>query len=93
MPEWLVNLYFTGDPIGPADRTAWEREVAPVKTQLGVSRRPSLISLKCISRLSMTPIADDPEKSSAKVPTVTAIKGKATTGEIGRRKHRRTVEV
>jgi hypothetical protein len=37
-PAWLVNLYFTGDPIGPADRTAWEREVARVKTQLGVTR-------------------------------------------------------
>lgn len=37
-PAWLVNLYFTGDPIGPADRPAWEREVARVKTQLGVTR-------------------------------------------------------
>jgi hypothetical protein len=37
-PAWLVNLYFTGDPIGPADRPQWEREVASVKTQLGLTR-------------------------------------------------------
>jgi hypothetical protein len=36
-PAWLVNLYFTGDPIGPADRPAWEREVASIKTQLGLT--------------------------------------------------------
>jgi hypothetical protein len=36
-PAWLVNLYFTGDPIGPADRLAWEREVARVKAQLGLT--------------------------------------------------------
>ncbi len=37
-PVWLVNLYFTGDPIGPTDRAEWERELADVKTQLGLTR-------------------------------------------------------
>jgi len=36
-PTWLVNLYFTGDPIGPADRAEWEIAVAGVKTQLGLT--------------------------------------------------------
>jgi hypothetical protein len=37
-PVWLVNLYFTGDPIGPAGRPEWEREVTMVKAQLGLKR-------------------------------------------------------
>jgi len=36
-PAWLVNLYFTNDPIGPAGRAEWEDEVARVKTSLGLS--------------------------------------------------------
>jgi hypothetical protein len=37
VPAWLVNLYFTGDPIGPTDRSAWEAEVARVKARLGLT--------------------------------------------------------
>ncbi len=45
-PVWLVNLYFTDDPIGPADRQAWELEVARVKTQLGLTRSvPNMIEV------------------------------------------------
>ena len=45
-PVWLVNLYFTGDPIGPASRPDWEREIAMVKAQLGLKRPvPNLIEV------------------------------------------------
>jgi hypothetical protein len=45
-PVWLVNLYFTGDPIGPASRPEWEREIALVKAQLGLKRPvPNLIEV------------------------------------------------
>ena len=45
-PVWLVNLYFTGDPIGPASRPEWEREIAMVKAQLGLERPiPNLIEV------------------------------------------------
>ena len=45
-PAWLVNLYFTGDPIGPADRSEWERELASVKTRLGLTQRvPNVIEV------------------------------------------------
>jgi hypothetical protein len=45
-PVWPVNLYFTDDPIGPAGRLEWEREVASVKTRLGLMRPvPNAIDL------------------------------------------------
>ena len=45
-PVWLVNLYFTDDPIGPADRSIWEHEVARVKTQLGLIKPvPNMIEV------------------------------------------------
>ena len=34
---WLVNLCFTGDPIGPADQLAWEAELKAVKSSLGIN--------------------------------------------------------
>ena len=34
---WLVNLCFINDPIGPADRVAWEAELTKVKVQLGIN--------------------------------------------------------
>lgn len=45
-PVWLVNLYFTDDPIGPTSRPEWEREVTKVKAQLGLNRPvPNLIEV------------------------------------------------
>ena len=38
VPAWLVNLYFINDPIGPADHAAWEREVAQIKSRLGLTK-------------------------------------------------------
>jgi hypothetical protein len=38
-PAWLINLYFIDDPIGPTSRRSWEREIASVKTQLGLVQR------------------------------------------------------
>jgi hypothetical protein len=74
-PAWLVNLYFTGDPIGPADRPAWEHEVARVKTQLGVTRPvPNMVEVYLPALDDAD--ADDPEESSAKPPMATPIKGK-----------------
>jgi len=35
-PAWLVNLYFLNDPIGPADRDAWNIEIQKVKSSLGL---------------------------------------------------------
>ena len=36
-PAWLVNLYFIDDPIGPADRNAWNAELQKVKACLGLT--------------------------------------------------------
>jgi len=67
------NLYFTGDPIGPADRPAWEHEVARVKTQLGVTRPvPNMVEVYLPALDDAD--ADDPEESSAKPPMATPIK-------------------
>jgi hypothetical protein len=35
-PAWLVNLYFLNDPIGPADRAAWNSALRAVKSSLGL---------------------------------------------------------
>jgi len=62
-PAWLVNLYFTGDPIGPADRPAWECEVARVKTQLGLTRPVPNVAEVYLPALDNAD-ADDSEESS-----------------------------
>ena len=36
-PTWMVNLYFTGDPICPTDRSMWDLELSNVKTHLGLT--------------------------------------------------------
>ena len=36
-PAWLVNLYFTYDPIGPANLGAWTTELQKVKASLGLA--------------------------------------------------------
>lgn len=38
VPAWLVNLYFTDDPIGPTHRSAWEAEIASTKARLGLGK-------------------------------------------------------
>ena len=44
--SWLVNLYFTDDPIGPADHDAWDGELQKVKASLGLtSKVPFAIDL------------------------------------------------
>ena len=40
-PTWLVNLYFTDDPIGPTNHEAWDGEVLKVKGELGPRRTRS----------------------------------------------------
>jgi hypothetical protein len=37
IPAWLVNLYFTADPIGPTTRDIWEKEVFRTKSALGLT--------------------------------------------------------
>jgi hypothetical protein len=45
-PAWLVNLYLLDDPIGPATRADWEREVTMVKAQLGLTKPvPNMIEV------------------------------------------------
>lgn len=39
VPAWLVNLYFTDDPIGPTSRDRWEEAVSETKLELGLTRR------------------------------------------------------
>lgn len=36
-PAWLVNLYFEDDPYRPTGRDCWKRELAQVKSSLGLS--------------------------------------------------------
>lgn len=60
-PAWLVNIYFINDPIGPADRPAWEREVQRVKGQLGLTRPvPNMVDLYLPALVCTTSAAGKP---------------------------------
>jgi hypothetical protein len=37
---WLVHLLFTGDAIDPTTRAHWEKALASVDAQLGLTVRP-----------------------------------------------------
>jgi len=69
-PVWLVNLYFTGDPIGPVDLPTWEREVASVKAQLGLTRPvPNMIEvfLPALGKSDVRECEEFPQQPNEKV--------------------------
>jgi hypothetical protein len=51
VPAWLVNLYFTADPIGPTTREGWEQELMRSKSELGLTQ-PVRNLVEYISALS-----------------------------------------
>jgi hypothetical protein len=41
---WLVNVYFTNDPIGPAEQHVWQVELQKVRASLGLPSRVTFIA-------------------------------------------------